>query len=276
MINDKMPHFIQQIFPCRTNFREYFRVWKTFKVTYKILETLEIHIQCNVIGRLHQQFDHVFLSAITFSDWSLDEWTRECVCVIPVNVRGASVLMHSYIWSSHSLLCYNFISTRTKQVSRGLWKKYGDKRVIDTPITEMGFAGIAVGAAMAGLRPICEFMTFNFSLQAIDHVNINEVLLLELNQSLKLINESVVGSCKVIFGIFNFLFEMFPFLTSPSGLWWMSSGSGSSGCIRFDWTLSLFPHLGAGAVLKNPWDPPSPLPEVEQLKFTNKPRLNER
>lgn len=55
-------------------------------------------------------------------------------------------------------------------MSRGLWKKYGDKRVIDTPITEMGFAGIATGAAMAGLRPICEFMTFNFSMQAIDHV----------------------------------------------------------------------------------------------------------
>ncbi|CAO1321530.1 unnamed protein product [Diamesa tonsa] len=56
------------------------------------------------------------------------------------------------------------------KVSRGLWKKYGDKRVIDTPITEMGFTGIAVGAAMAGLRPICEFMTFNFSMQAIDQV----------------------------------------------------------------------------------------------------------
>lgn len=57
-------------------------------------------------------------------------------------------------------------------MSRGLWKKYGDKRVIDTPITEMGFAGIAVGAAMAGLRPVCEFMTFNFSMQAIDHVGV--------------------------------------------------------------------------------------------------------
>ncbi|KAK6619914.1 hypothetical protein RUM44_006314 [Polyplax serrata] len=56
------------------------------------------------------------------------------------------------------------------KVSRGLWKKYGDKRVIDTPITEMGFAGMAVGAAMAGLRPICEFMTFNFAMQAIDHI----------------------------------------------------------------------------------------------------------
>lgn len=56
------------------------------------------------------------------------------------------------------------------KVSKGLWKKYGDKRVIDTPITEMGFAGLAVGAAMAGLRPVCEFMTFNFSMQAIDQV----------------------------------------------------------------------------------------------------------
>jgi len=56
------------------------------------------------------------------------------------------------------------------KVTRGLWQKYGDKRVIDTPITEMGFAGIGVGAALAGLRPIVEFMTFNFSMQAIDHV----------------------------------------------------------------------------------------------------------
>jgi pyruvate dehydrogenase E1 component beta subunit len=56
------------------------------------------------------------------------------------------------------------------KVSRGLWRKFGDNRVYDTPITEMGFAGIAVGAAMAGTKPICEFMTFNFSMQAIDHV----------------------------------------------------------------------------------------------------------
>ncbi|KAL1506823.1 hypothetical protein ABEB36_006113 [Hypothenemus hampei] len=56
------------------------------------------------------------------------------------------------------------------KVTRGLWKKYGDKRVIDTPITEMGFAGIATGAAMAGLRPVCEFMTFNFAMQAIDQI----------------------------------------------------------------------------------------------------------
>jgi len=56
------------------------------------------------------------------------------------------------------------------KVSRGLWEKWGNKRIVDTPITEAGFAGLAVGAALAGLRPICEFMTFNFSMQAIDHV----------------------------------------------------------------------------------------------------------
>ncbi len=56
------------------------------------------------------------------------------------------------------------------KVSKGLLDKYGPRRVIDMPITEAGFAGMAVGAAMAGLRPICEFMTFNFSMQAIDQL----------------------------------------------------------------------------------------------------------
>jgi pyruvate dehydrogenase E1 component beta subunit len=56
------------------------------------------------------------------------------------------------------------------KVSKGLLDKFGPKRVIDTPITESGFAGLAVGAALHGLRPICEFMTFNFSMQAIDQI----------------------------------------------------------------------------------------------------------
>ena len=56
------------------------------------------------------------------------------------------------------------------KVSRDLIKKFGEKRIIDTPISENGFAGIGVGAAMAGLRPIIEFMTWNFSLIAIDQV----------------------------------------------------------------------------------------------------------
>ncbi len=56
------------------------------------------------------------------------------------------------------------------KVSQGLLEEFGDKRVIDTPITEYGFAGIGVGAAMAGLRPIVEFMTWNFAMQAIDHI----------------------------------------------------------------------------------------------------------
>jgi pyruvate dehydrogenase E1 component beta subunit len=56
------------------------------------------------------------------------------------------------------------------KVSQGLLEKYGAERVIDTPISEEGFTGIAVGAAMAGLRPIVEWMTYNFSLQAMDQV----------------------------------------------------------------------------------------------------------
>jgi pyruvate dehydrogenase E1 component beta subunit len=56
------------------------------------------------------------------------------------------------------------------KVSQGLLDKYGPKRVIDTPISEEGFTGIGIGAAMAGLRPIVEWMTFNFSLQAFDQV----------------------------------------------------------------------------------------------------------
>lgn len=56
------------------------------------------------------------------------------------------------------------------KVSKGLYEKFGGKRVIDTPITEMGIAGICTGAAFKGLKPICEFMTFNFSMQAIDQV----------------------------------------------------------------------------------------------------------
>jgi pyruvate dehydrogenase E1 component subunit beta len=56
------------------------------------------------------------------------------------------------------------------KVSRGLLDEFGPKRVIDTPITEYGFAGLGTGAAMAGLKPIVEFMTFNFAMQAIDHI----------------------------------------------------------------------------------------------------------
>jgi pyruvate dehydrogenase E1 component beta subunit len=56
------------------------------------------------------------------------------------------------------------------KVSRDLLQEFGDKRVIDTPITEYGFAGLGVGSAMAGLKPIVEFMTFNFAMQAIDHI----------------------------------------------------------------------------------------------------------
>ncbi len=56
------------------------------------------------------------------------------------------------------------------KVTQGLLQEFGDKRVVDTPITEHGFAGLGVGAAFLKLKPIVEFMTFNFSMQAIDHI----------------------------------------------------------------------------------------------------------
>jgi pyruvate dehydrogenase E1 component beta subunit len=56
------------------------------------------------------------------------------------------------------------------KVTRELLQEFGSRRVVDTPITEYGFAGIGVGAAMGGLRPIVEFMTFNFAMQAVDHI----------------------------------------------------------------------------------------------------------
>jgi len=56
------------------------------------------------------------------------------------------------------------------KVSKGLLEEFGEMRVVDTPITELGFAGVGVGAAMVGLRPVVEFMTWNFALLAIDQV----------------------------------------------------------------------------------------------------------
>lgn len=56
------------------------------------------------------------------------------------------------------------------KVSKGLYKKYGEGRIWDTPITEHGFTGLAVGAGLMGLKPIVEFMTMNFALQAVDHI----------------------------------------------------------------------------------------------------------
>ncbi len=56
------------------------------------------------------------------------------------------------------------------KITQGLLQEFGDKRVVDTPITEHGFAGLGVGAAMAGLKPIIEFMTFNFAMQAMDQI----------------------------------------------------------------------------------------------------------
>lgn len=61
------------------------------------------------------------------------------------------------------------------KITQGLLEKFGPKRILDTPISEAGFAGLGVGAAMAGLRPVVEFMTFSFSLVAFDQVANNEI-----------------------------------------------------------------------------------------------------
>jgi pyruvate dehydrogenase E1 component beta subunit len=67
------------------------------------------------------------------------------------------------------------------KVSQGLLEKYGDMRVVDTPISEQGFAGIGVGSAMCGLRPVIEFMTWNFSLVAIDQIINNAAKLMYMS-----------------------------------------------------------------------------------------------
>src|SRR5690349_310623 len=67
------------------------------------------------------------------------------------------------------------------KVSQGMLEKFGPKRVVDTPISENGFAGLAVGAAMTGLRPIVEFMSFNFSLVAMDQIVSNAAKMLYMS-----------------------------------------------------------------------------------------------
>ncbi len=67
------------------------------------------------------------------------------------------------------------------KVTRGLWKEFGDKRVVDAPITELGFAALGVGAAMAGLRPVIEFMTWNFSILAADQIINNAAKMLYMS-----------------------------------------------------------------------------------------------
>ncbi|GIX20136.1 MAG: hypothetical protein KatS3mg120_1812 [Erythrobacter sp.] len=81
-------------------------------------------------------------------------WPRRCAAIRRVFVMGEEVAEYQGAY----------------KVTQGLLAEFGPKRVIDTPITEYGFAGIGTGAAMGGLRPIVEFMTFNFAMQAIDHI----------------------------------------------------------------------------------------------------------
>src|SRR5436309_7568163 len=69
------------------------------------------------------------------------------------------------------------------KVSKGLLQEFGEMRVVDTPITELGFAGVGVGAAMVGLRPIIEFMTWNFAALALDQVLNSAAKMLYMSRS---------------------------------------------------------------------------------------------
>lgn len=77
----------------------------------------------------------------------------KCTIFRPIAAR------HSPVYVCSTTFC------ATLQITKGLLQKYGPHRVLDTPITEAGFTGIGVGAAMHGLKPVVEFMTFNFSMQ---------------------------------------------------------------------------------------------------------------
>ena len=81
----------------------------------------------------------------------------------------------------------NFIINGAYKVSQGMLDEFGPKRVIDTPIAELGFAGIAVGAAMNGLRPIVEFMTWNFALLASDQIINSAAKMLQMRFEKKII-----------------------------------------------------------------------------------------
>ena len=81
-------------------------------------------------------------------------WRKRCAAIPDVFVMGEEVAEYQGAY----------------KITQGLLQEFGPRRVVDTPITEHGFAGVGVGAAMAGLKPVVEFMTFNFAMQAIDQI----------------------------------------------------------------------------------------------------------
>lgn len=82
--------------------------------------------------------------------------------LVSINIRVVFILL----CVGEEVAAYN----GAYKISKGLYEKYGARRVVDTPITEAGFTGLAVGAAYNGTKPIVEFMTFNFAMQAIDQI----------------------------------------------------------------------------------------------------------
>ncbi len=110
------------------------------------------------------------VEAVTASDPDIPEGTE----MVPTTVREAlRDAMAEEMRSSDDVFVMGEEVAEYQgayKITQGLLQEFGPKRVVDTPITEHGFAGVGVGAAMAGLRPVVEFMTFNFAMQAIDQI----------------------------------------------------------------------------------------------------------
>lgn len=119
-------------------------LFKTFRVTLPVVKTLANTLEIQNINMRTIQFREALREALS------EEMRRD----ERVFLMGEEVAEYNGAY----------------KVSQGMLDEFGPKRVIDTPIAELGFAGIGVGAAMNGLRPVIEFMTFNFSLVAIDQV----------------------------------------------------------------------------------------------------------
>ncbi|MEM6960978.1 MAG: alpha-ketoacid dehydrogenase subunit beta, partial [Myxococcota bacterium] len=106
------------------------------------------------------------------------------------------------------------------KVSEGLLARFGESRVIDTPIAESGFAGIGVGAAMTGLRPVIEFMTWNFSFVALDQIVSNAAKVYQMSGgkiSVPIVFRGPNGAAKQVGSQHSHSVE--PFYASVPGLW---------------------------------------------------------
>lgn len=139
--------------------------------------TLKSYIYKYNIRRVSTSFENEFnemKSKFDKNDDSIPTAYTEYFQNQEVSIRGALnlVLRNEVIRDDNVILLGEEVAqyNGAYKISKGMWKEFGDSRIIDTPITEMGFTGVGIGAALNGLIPIVEFMSFNFAMQAIDQI----------------------------------------------------------------------------------------------------------